>query len=104
MSEGYKVDTAADGAQALKAVKMKHYDLICTDLRMPVMDGYMLIENLKKNKDFYDIPVIVISSVSNEDEQKRVFELGASRYIIKSSFNNNNLLEAVNELTGAGIE
>jgi chemotaxis protein histidine kinase CheA/ActR/RegA family two-component response regulator len=104
MSGGYMVDTAADGAQALKAVKMKHYDLICTDLRMPVMDGYMFIENLKRNKDLSGIPVIVISSVSNEEEQKRALELGASRYIVKSSFNNNNLLEAVNELTGAGIE
>jgi CheY-like chemotaxis protein len=71
---------------------------------MPVMDGYMLIENLKKNKDLSGIPIVVISSVSNEDEQKRVFELGASGYIVKNSFNNNNLLEAVNKLTGTGNE
>jgi chemotaxis protein histidine kinase CheA/CheY-like chemotaxis protein len=101
LSEGYIVDTAADGAQALKAAKTKHYDLICTDLNLPVMDGFMLIENLKKNEDLSKIPVIIISSKDNEEEQERAFKLGASRYIIKNSFNNHNLLEAVNSLVGA---
>jgi len=101
-SEGYVVDTAADGAQALKAAKTKHYDLICTDLNLPVMDGFMLIENLKKNEDLSKIPIIVISSKDNEEEQKRTFQLGASRYIVKNSFNNHNLLDAVNSLVGAG--
>jgi len=100
-SEGYVVDTAADGAQALKAAKTNHYDLICTDLNLPVMDGFMLIENLKKNEDLSKIPIIVISSKDNEEEQKRTFQLGASRYIVKNSFNNHNLLEAVNSLVGA---
>jgi len=101
-SEGYVVHTAADGAQALKAAKTNHYDLICTDLNLPVMDGFMLIENLKKNENLSKIPIIVISSKDNEEEQKRTFQLGASRYIVKNSFNNHNLLEAVNSLVGAG--
>jgi len=99
-SEGYMVDTAADGAQAFKAAKGKHYDLICTDLNMPVMDGFMLIENLRKNEELSGIPVIVISSIANEQEQERALSLGASKYIVKNSFNNNNLLEAVNDLIG----
>jgi len=101
-SEGYLVDTAADGAQALKAAKTNHYDLICTDLNLPVMDGFMLIENLKKNETLSKIPIIVVSSIENEEEQKRVFQLGAERYIVKNSFNNHNLLEAVNSLVGGG--
>ncbi|MCL2719823.1 MAG: response regulator [Treponema sp.] len=99
-SEGYYVDTAADGAQALKAAKQKQYDLICTDLNMPVMDGFMLIENLKKNEELSKIPIIVISSIANDEEQKRAFSLGASRYILKNSFNNNNLIENVQQLIG----
>jgi len=103
-SEGYLVDTAPDGAEALKAVKLKHYDLICTDLNMPVMDGFMLTENIKKNKEFSRIPVIVISSRDSQEDQKRAAMLGASRYIIKNSFNNHNLLEAVNDLIGRANE
>jgi len=103
LSEGYAVDTAADGAQALKAAESKHYDLICTDLNMPVMDGFTLIENLKKNKELSNIPVIVISSKDDKEEQQKAFALGASRYIIKNSFNNHNMLEAVNSLIGAAL-
>jgi len=97
-SEGYLVDTAADGAEALRAAKSKSYDLICTDLNMPVMDGFMLIENIKKNEELSHIPMIVISSKESEEDQKRAAMLGASRYIVKHSFSNNNLLEAVKEL------
>jgi len=100
VSEGYRVDTAADGAQALKAAKTRHYDLICTDLNMPVMDGFMLIENIKKNDDIANIPIIVISSNENEEEQNRALGLGANRYIVKNSFDNHNLLEAVYSLIG----
>jgi chemotaxis protein histidine kinase CheA len=103
LSEGYHVDTSADGAQALKAAESKHYDLICTDLNMPVMDGFTLIENLKKNKELSRIPIIVISSKDDKEEQKRAFALGASKYIIKNSFNNHNMLEAVNSLIGAAL-
>jgi chemotaxis protein histidine kinase CheA/CheY-like chemotaxis protein len=100
LSEGYNVDTAADGAEALKAAKNKPYDLICTDVNMPVMDGFMLTENVRKNEELSHIPIIVISSLASEEDQKRAAMLGASRYIIKNSFNNHNLLEAVKDLIG----
>jgi chemotaxis protein histidine kinase CheA/ActR/RegA family two-component response regulator len=100
-AEGYKVDTAADGSEALKAAKNNSYDLICTDLNMPQMDGFMLTENIKKNEKLSAIPIIVISSRESEEDQKRAAILGASRYIVKNSFNNHNLLTAVHELIGA---
>jgi CheY-like chemotaxis protein len=103
-SEGYLVDMAADGAEALKAAKTKNYDLICTDINMPVMDGFMLIENIKKNAELSHIPIIVISSRQDEEDQKRAAMLGASRYIVKNMFNNNNLLTAVNDLIGGSNE
>jgi len=99
-AEGYLVDMAADGAEALRAAKNKQYDLICTDINMPVMDGFMLTENIKKNEELSHIPIIVISSRDSEEDQKRAALLGASRYIIKNSFNNYNLLEAVKDLIG----
>ncbi|MDR1899344.1 MAG: response regulator [Treponema sp.] len=103
-SEGYRVDTAADGVEALSMAKTGRYDLVCTDLNMPQMDGFMLTDNIKKNEELSGIPVIVISSRSDEEDQKRAAMLGASRYIIKNSFNNHNLLTAVHELIGASDE
>jgi CheY-like chemotaxis protein len=103
-SEGYRVDTAADGVEALSLAKANRYDLVCTDLNMPQMDGFMLTDNIKKNDELSGIPVIVISSRSDEEDQKRAAMLGASRYIVKNSFNNHNLLTAVHELIGAANE
>jgi len=100
LSEGYIVDAAANGEEALKAARAKHYDLICTDLNMPVMDGFSLIQNLKSEESLSNIPIIVISSKDDKEEQERAFNLGASSYIIKNSFNNHNMLNAVNSLIG----
>ncbi|MDR2759657.1 MAG: hybrid sensor histidine kinase/response regulator [Spirochaetaceae bacterium] len=99
-TEGYRVDTAADGVEALDKAKNSRYDLICTDLNMPLMDGFMLTENIRKNVELAEIPIIVISSKSSEEDQRRAAMLGANRYIIKNSFNNHNLLSAVRELIG----
>ncbi|MCL1813118.1 MAG: Hpt domain-containing protein [Treponema sp.] len=99
-AEGYKVDTAADGSEALAAAKNVQYDLICTDIAMPNMDGFMLTENIRKNDQLKDIPIIVISSRTDEKDQNRAALLGANRYIVKNSFNNHNLVAAVRELIG----
>jgi chemotaxis protein histidine kinase CheA len=99
-AEGYKVDTAADGDEALKAAKNNSYDLICTDLNMPRMDGFMLTENIKKNETLSSIPIVVISSQESEENRRRAAKLGASRFIVKTSFSNHNLLTAVRELIG----
>jgi chemotaxis protein histidine kinase CheA/CheY-like chemotaxis protein len=104
MAEGYFVDTAANGAEALQAAKRKQYNLICTDINMPIMDGFMLTENIRKNEELSQIPIIVISSLASDEDQKRAAMLGASRYIIKNSFNNHNLLEAVRSLIGSANE
>jgi CheY-like chemotaxis protein len=99
-AEGYKVDTAADGSEALAAAKSNRYDLICTDLNMPIMDGFMFTENIRKNEDLAAIPIIVISSKASDEDQQRAAQLGANRYIVKNSFNNHNLLTAVRDLIG----
>ncbi|MDR2397324.1 MAG: response regulator [Spirochaetaceae bacterium] len=99
-AEGYQVDTASDGSEALTAAKNHRYDLICTDLNMPQMDGFMLTESIRKHDELSRIPIIVISSKSSEEEQKHAVMLGANRYIIKNSFNNHNLVTAVRDLIG----
>ena len=99
-AEGYKVDTAKDGSEALAAAKNTQYDLICTDIVMPNMDGFMLTENLRKNDQLMHIPIIVISSRMDEEDQNKATLLGANRYITKVSFNKQNLTAAVKDLIG----
>jgi len=99
-AQGYKVDTAADGSEALAAAKNFHYDLICTDINMPNMDGFMLTENLRKNEQLKNIPIIIVSSRNDEKDQNKAVMLGANRVLIKSTFNDHTLTAAVRELIG----
>jgi len=99
-TEGYKVDTAEDGSQALAAAKNVRYDLICTDIVMPNMDGFMLAENIRKNDSLKEIPIIMITSKTDDKDQDRAARLGVNRYITKNSFNNRDLIAAVRELIG----
>ena len=99
-AEGYNVDTVKDGSEALAAVKNFHYDLICSDVNMPNMDGFQLTENIRKNDQLKHIPIIFISSAANEKDQNKAANLGVNRYIIKSSFSDHNLVTVVKELIG----
>ncbi|MDR0323097.1 MAG: response regulator [Treponema sp.] len=99
-AEGYKVDTAANGSEALGAAKNNQYDLICTDIVMPIMDGFLLIENIRKNDSLKNIPVIVITSKMDEKDQNKAVSLGANRYIVKNTFNDHELTAAIRDLIG----
>jgi len=99
-AEGYKVDAVTDGSEALAAAKNFHYDLICTDVSMPNMDGFQLTENIRKNDQLKHIPIIIISSRNDEKDQNKATALGANRYIIKSSFSDHGLVTTVKELIG----
>ena len=99
-AEGYLVDTAVDGLDALeKAVHMK-YDLVMTDVQMPRMDGFQLCENLKKHEMYKDVPVVIVTSLSKEEDKRHGIEVGASAYIIKNAFDHSALLDAVERLIG----
>jgi CheY-like chemotaxis protein len=64
------------------------------------MDGFMLIENIRKNDNLKDIPIIVISSSAGDEDKNKSALLGVNRYIVKNSFNNHDFLATVRELIG----
>lgn len=80
--EGHQVDAAADGNQAADFISRIKYDLIMTDLLMPFVGGLELI-NTVRNVLKLDIPIIVLSTLSNEDSIIEAFKLGADDYITK---------------------
>ncbi len=80
---GHDVDLAKDGAQALEMIGLQSYDLILLDIVMPEMDGYRVLERVKKNKIWRDIPVIVISALDEMESIVKCIELGAEDYLTK---------------------
>lgn len=78
--EGFLVDTAYDGEEAVKKAKENHYDCIVIDIMMPKMNGY---EAVKKIKKFDDTPILMVSARSEEYDKLLGFELGIDDYIVK---------------------
>lgn len=80
---GYSVDSASNGEQALQLLDKNEYDLLITDLQMPVMDGYALCEAVRITKNAATLPIIVISGTSDEVHIQRAYEMGISNFFVK---------------------
>ena len=81
--EGHVVVTANDGQQALDRIRAEPFDLVLLDVMMPGMDGYQVLEELRRQEWLFRLPVIMISAVSELDSVVRCIELGATDYLPK---------------------
>jgi two-component system chemotaxis sensor kinase CheA len=97
-AENYNVSTAVDGIEALEKMKQYKFDLVVTDVKMPRMDGFVLLHNMRHKDELKDIPVIMVSSVFESDTLEKVKNLGAQGYIVKSDFERESLTAKVKEL------
>ncbi len=97
-AENYNVSTAIDGIDALEKMKEHRFDLVITDVKMPRMDGFVLLHNMRHKDELKDIPVIMISSVFEDDTLEKATKMGAQGYIVKSDFERESLTAKVKEL------
>jgi two-component system chemotaxis response regulator CheY len=81
--QGFEVITASDGMDALEKLPKGKVDLIITDLNMPNMDGYELIRTLRESNEYRELPVIILSSLSDKRAQELGLEAGAHSYLVK---------------------
>ena len=81
--EGYVVSEARDGVQALDQVDRTGPDVIVLDLNLPGLDGYGVLSHLRSRPATADIPVVVLTAKGDEDNEVRVFELGADDFLTK---------------------
>ena len=80
-SEGFAVDAAADGVEALRCAHCAHYDLAVLDLLLPRIDGLAVLRDLRQKSP--DLPIVILSARSDLPTKLRGFELGASDYMVK---------------------
>lgn len=81
---GYKVLTASDGMEVFEILaKVETIDLIITDINMPNLDGFELIKSLRSDERFKDVPIIILSSLSDGESIDTGLKLGANSYLIK---------------------
>jgi two-component system chemotaxis sensor kinase CheA len=96
---GYEIRLATDGEEALAAlVSDRLPDLIVSDINMPRLDGFELTGRVKQDKRYAAIPVILVTSLDSPADKARGIEVGADAYIVKSSFDQGNLLDTIEQL------
>ena len=95
---GYQVKVAVDGMDAWTALKSDHFDLVVSDVDMPRMNGFELTERIRADEGLHDLPVVLVSALEAREDKERGIEVGANAYVVKSSFEQSNLLEIINRL------
>jgi len=96
-SEGFDVTVASDGIQGLEAVDKERPSLILLDVVMSKMDGFAVLQKLKKTPETKDIPVIMLTNLGQKDSVEKGLKLGAVDYIIKAHFTPMEVVEKVKE-------
>ncbi len=97
-SAGYRVTTAVDGVDAYTTLRTGTFDLIVSDVEMPRMDGFDLTLKVRADKHLAELPVVLVTALGSSEHRERGIDVGANAYIVKSSFDQSNLLEIIGRL------
>jgi DNA-binding response OmpR family regulator len=91
----FEVILAYDGIEGMEKIKSEKPDLILLDLILPKKHGFKLLEEIKKDEKFKNIPVVILSNVDEEADVKKGIEMGAVDYLIKANFSIKEVIEKV---------
>ncbi len=97
-ASGYDVKTAVDGMDAMTFLKTETFDVVVSDVEMPRMDGFELTKRIRADKKLSELPAILVTALETREDKERGIDAGASAYIVKSSFDQSNLLEVIKRL------
>ncbi|WP_395455787.1 response regulator [Azospirillum melinis] len=98
-AHGYRVTLCVDGREALERLSEgMEVGLIISDVEMPRMDGFALLQAVKADKRLEEIPVILVTSRASDEDRERGLRLGADAYIVKTRFDQNELLAGIRRL------
>jgi len=97
--DGWRVDTHSDGETAVDAVRSRRPDLIVLDVMLPNRSGYDILNDLRADAEFTDLPVLMLTARGQKKDRELAEKLGASRFMTKP-FSNGEVLETVRALVG----
>ena len=97
-AEGYEIVAAGDGEEALAIAVKERPDLIISDVMMPKISGFDMLDILRATPETKDLKVIMMTALSSEDQRQRGESLGANRYLVKSQVGIEDVVRAVHEV------
>ncbi len=100
VKEKYTVVLAVDGETGLEAIKREKPDLVLLDILLPGMSGFDVLEKMKSDPEVSNIPVLILSNLSNQSDIDKGMQLGAVDYIIKSYMDSSEIMARVEKILG----
>lgn len=97
-SAGYRVQTAVDGMDAFTQLRAGRFDLVVSDVEMPRLNGFDLTARIRADKKLAELPIVLVTALETREDRERGIDVGANAYLIKSSFDQDDLLDAVRRL------
>jgi CheY-like chemotaxis protein len=97
---GYDVTTAVDGLDGASRLTGAPVDLVLSDVEMPGMDGFSLTREIRRTRGWEDVPVVIMTSRGDTADQRAGLDAGASAYLLKSEFDQAELIDTVRRLVG----
>ena len=99
-AEGYNIVSARDGEEALVVAKAEKPDLIISDVMMPKISGFEMLDILRNTDGLKEVKVIMLTALGQSDDQQRASRLGADRYLVKSQVTLEDIVKVAHELLG----
>jgi len=97
-ADGFEAFAAADGAKGLEMAKKEKPDLVILDVILPGLDGFSVLEEIKRDKATRSIPVIMLTNLGTEDDKAKGKKMGALDYLIKASLTPSQISEKIKEV------
>jgi two-component system chemotaxis sensor kinase CheA len=97
-SAGYDVKTAVDGIDAITTLRAERFDGVVSDVEMPRMGGFDLTAKIRADRGLASLPVVLVTALESREDRERGIDVGANAYLVKSSLDQSNLLEALRRL------
>lgn len=97
--EGYEIDKAVGGKEALDKINVKKYDLLMLDIIMPEMDGFELCRRIRQSEDHQDVPIVFLTAKSREEDREMGIDAGADKFLSKP-ISPEKLIEIISETIG----
>src|SRR5664279_3211449 len=98
LAEGYEITSAGDGEEALAMAVKEHPDLIISDVMMPKISGFDMLDILRATPETKDMKVIMMTALSSEDQRARGESLGANKYLVKSQVGIEDVVRAIHDV------
>jgi two-component system chemotaxis sensor kinase CheA len=92
---GFEVETAVDGMDAFTKLRGGEFALVVSDVDMPRLNGFGLTAKVRADKKLANTPVVLVTALDSREDRERGIDAGANAYILKSGFEENNLLDVV---------